>query len=117
RRAKEMCDYLIVGVMSDEAIRNFKGKEPCIPYADRAAVVASCRYVDEVVEIPYKYGNSDTAWEMYHFDVQFCGTDYIGNEGRMKEKEFLEAHGAELVMFPYTEHISSSKIREKLTDQ
>ncbi len=114
RRSKEMCDYLIVGVMSDEAIRNFKGKEPVIPYEDRAAVVASCRYVDEVVEIPYMRGNSDEAWKMYHFDVQFCGSDYVGNEGRMKEKEFLEAHGAELVMFPYTEHISSSDIRTKL---
>ncbi len=117
RRSKEMCDYLIVGVMSDEAIRNFKKKEPVIPYEDRAAVVASCRYVDEVVEIPYMAGNSDTAWNLYHFDVQFCGTDYIGNEGRMKEKEFLEAHGAELVMFPYTEHTSSSKIRDKLKER
>lgn len=117
RRSKEMCDYLIVGVMSDEAIRNFKGKEPVIPYEDRAAVVASCRYVDEVVEIPYMRGNSDEAWMMYHFDVQFCGSDYIGNEGRMKEKEFLETHGAALVMFPYTEHTSSSKIREKMNGE
>ncbi len=115
RRSKEMCDYLIVGVMSDEAIRNFKKKEPCIPYEDRAAVVASCRYVDEVVEIPYKHGNSDTAWEMYHFDVQFCGSDYIGNEGRMKEKDYLYEHGAVLEILPYTDHISSSKIREQLT--
>ncbi len=114
RRSKEMCDHLIVGVMSDEAIRNFKGKEPVIPYDERAAVVASCRYVDEVVEIPYLRGNSDEAWKMYHFEVQFCGSDYIGNEWRMREKAFLESHGAELVMFPYTESTSSTKIRDKL---
>ncbi len=114
KRSKEMCDYLIAGVMSDEAIRDFKKKEPVIPYEQRAAVVASCRYVDEVVEIPYKSGQADEAWKLYHFDVLFCGSDYEGNEGRAKEKEFLESHGATIEIFPYTEGTSSSMIRDAL---
>ena len=109
-----MCDYLIVGVMSDEAIRLFKKKEPVIPYEQRAAVVASCRYVDEVVEIPYMRGQADEAWKLYHFDVLFCGSDYVKDEGRMREREFLESHGATIEIFPYTEGTSSSLIRDRL---
>ena len=96
RRAKEMCDHLIVGVMSDEAIRDFKKKEPVIPYMR---------------------GDSAEAWKLYHFDVQFCGSDYIGNEGRMREKAFLEEHGATLEIFPYTEKVSSTMLREQLREQ
>ncbi len=111
-----MCDHLIVGVMTDEAIRDYKKKEPMIPFVDRVEIIKACKYVDEVVEIPYRRGLSDEAWNLYHFDVQFCGSDYIGNEGRMREKEFLEAHGATLEIFPYTEHVSSSKLRERIND-
>ena len=114
KKSKEMCDYLIVGVMSDEAIRLFKKKEPVIPYEQRAAVVASCRYVDEVVEIPYMRGQADEAWKLYHFDVLFCGSDYVKDEGRMREREFLESHGATIEIFPYTEGTSSSLIRDRL---
>lgn len=112
RRSKEMCDYLIVGVMTDEAIQDYKGKAPFVTFAERMELLKACKYVDEVVEIPYRRGESDEAWNLYHFDVQFCGTDYIGNEGRMKEKAFLEEHGAVLEMFPYTESVSSSKLQE-----
>ena len=49
RRAKEQCDYLIVGVSTDELVQKEKNKTPVIPYEERAAIVAALRYVDEVV--------------------------------------------------------------------
>ncbi|MBE5854587.1 MAG: methyltransferase domain-containing protein [Lachnospiraceae bacterium] len=112
RRAKEKCDYLIVGVMTDEAITDYKKKAPFVPFKERVAMLEACKYVDKVVEIPYRRGNTDEAWSLYHFDVQFCGTDYVGVDFRMQEKEFLEKHGATLEMFPYTESTSSSKLQE-----
>ena len=49
QRAKEMCDYLIVGVSTDECVLSYKHKTPVIPYTQRAAIVSAFRYVDEVI--------------------------------------------------------------------
>ena len=111
RRAKEQCDYLIVGVVTDEGVREGKKVEPFIPFAERVEVVRACRYVDEVVEIPSGHSDTDMAWRMYHFDVQFSGSDYENDPLWLKKKAFLEERGAKLVFFPYTEQTSSTKIK------
>ena len=49
KRAKEQCDFLIVGVSTDENVFAYKGHLPVVPYKDRAAIVASIKYVDKVV--------------------------------------------------------------------
>ena len=49
KRAKEHCEYLIVGVSTDECVRTYKQKIPVIPFEDRSAIVAAIRYVDRVV--------------------------------------------------------------------
>ena len=112
RRAKEMCDYLIVGVVSDEGVRHIKRTDPFVPFDERIEMVRSCRYVDEAVEIPYMYNGTEEAWKMHHFDVQFSGTDYVNDPGFEKFKNFLEKHGATLEFFPYTESTSSTKLKE-----
>ncbi|MDY2759929.1 MAG: adenylyltransferase/cytidyltransferase family protein [Lachnospiraceae bacterium] len=111
RRAKEQCDYLIVGVVTDEGVRMFKHVEPFIPFEERIEMVRSCRYVDEAVNIPVLMGGTDTAWRMLHFDVQFSGSDYENDPYWLKAKQFLEEHGADLVFFPYTQQTSSTKIK------
>ena len=111
RRAKEQCEHLIVGVVSDAGVRKYKEVEPFIPFDERVEIVRSCRYVDEAVEIPENYGGTRDAWRMYHFDVQFSGSDYVNDTSWLAEKEFLEKHGATMVFFPYTEQTSSTKIK------
>lgn len=49
RRAKEQCEYLIVGVSTDECVESYKNKAPIIPFEQRAAIVQAIKYVDEVV--------------------------------------------------------------------
>lgn len=112
KRAKEQCEYLIVGVVTDEGVRTFKQKEPFIPFDERVEMVRSCRYVDEVVEIPYIYRTTKDAFEKYHFDVQFSGSDYQDNPEWLETKKYLEEHGSTMVFFPYTEQTSSTKIKE-----
>lgn len=111
KRAKEQCDYLIVGVVTDEGVRKHKEVETFVPYEERAEMVRSCRYVDEVVEIPLNYGGTRDAWRLYHFDCQFSGSDYVDNPDWLAEKKFLEKHGAEMQFFPYTQSTSSTKIK------
>ena len=112
KRAKEQCDYLIVGVVTDRGVRDFKKTEPFIPFDERVELIRSCRYVDEVVEIPYLNRGTIEAFEKYHFDVQFSGSDYETNELWQYHKKWLEEHGAEMVFLPYTKETSSSKIKE-----
>lgn len=111
KRAKEQCDYLIVGVVTDERTERIKGKKPFIPFEERIELVRSCRYVDEAVEIPTDYGDTREAYQIYHFDCQFSGNDHINDPHWIAEKKYLEAHGAEMVFFPYTEGTSSTKIK------
>lgn len=111
KRAKEQCEYLIVGVVTDEGAVKFKKKEPVIPFRERIEIVRSCRYVDEAVEIPLNYGGTRDAYRMYHFDCQFSGSDYLDDPNWLAEKEFLEKQGADLVFFPYTKETSSTQIR------
>lgn len=112
RRAKEQCDFLIVGVSTDELIQSYKHKTPIIPFEERCGIVAACRYVDAVV--PQTNRDKITAFEKYKFDVMFVGSDWKGNALFNEVEKYLNAHHAEVVYFPYTSHISSSILREKI---
>lgn len=111
KRAKEQCDYLIVGVTSDEYVVNKKKRTPFIPCDERIAVVQSCKYVDEVVKIPYMHEEITEAWEKYHYDVQFCGSDYEKDPWWLAQKAWLQTRGSDLIFFPYTQQTSSTKIK------
>ncbi len=114
RRAKEQCDYLIVGVVSDEGVIHDKKTDPYMSCDERMAIVGACRYVDEVHEIPFKHALIQDAYKMYHFDAMFSGNDYEGDTGWLSEKEYLEEHGARLVFFPYTKEVSTTKLKGKI---
>ena len=109
RRAKEQCDYLIVAVHDSG---KWKGKETFIPFAERKEIVGACRYVDKVVDSPVE--DSD-AWELYHYDKLFVGSDYKGTERFNRYEEFFRDKGVEIVYFPYTQSTSSTQIRQLIS--
>lgn len=110
RRAKELCDYLIVGVSTDELVLSEKKKTPVIPYAERAAIVEAIKYVDKVV--PQLDKNKLGAWGKYHFNKMFVGSDWEGTpQWKQYEKEFAPL-GVEIHYIPHTDGISSSKLTE-----
>jgi len=111
KRAKEQCDYLIVGVSTDENVLTYKNKLPVIPYEDRAAIVEAIKYVDRVV--PQNTMDKFEAWESLHFDKLFHGNDWKGSNMYNEVEEKLKQVGVEVVYFEYTKGISSSMLREK----
>lgn len=112
RRAKEQCDYLIVGVSTDECVMSYKHKKPIIPYTQRAAIVAAIKYVDEVV--PQETMDKMEFLKKRHFDVMFHGNEWQGTELYNRyEKEFME-YGARIEYLQHTDGISSTMLREML---
>lgn len=110
RRAREQCDYLIVGVSTDDLVRREKNKTPVIPYEERAAIVSAIRYVDRVVPQPDK--NKLAAWEKYRFDRMFVGSDWQGTtQWQAFERQFAPL-GVQIVYLPHTDGISSTRLTE-----
>lgn len=112
RRAREQCDHLIAGVVSDEMLELTKGVRPVVPLAERLEIVRSIRYVDEAIAetVPDKL----ETWRRLGFTVFFKGDDWRGTEkGLRLEREFA-AVGVEVVYFPYTVDTSSTALRHAL---
>lgn len=112
RRAKEQCEYLIVGVTTDELCLKRKNKAPIILESDRMAIVEAIRYVDKVV--PQNDMDKLRVVKKYGIDVVFVGSDWKGTPSwEQYEKEFAEV-GCSVVYLDHTDGISSSILRERL---
>lgn len=111
KRAKEQCDYLIVGVSTDELVASYKDKSPVVPYEQRAAIVEAIKYVDQVV--PQTSLDKMDAWNQHKFNVMFHGSDWEKSDLYKDIVTKLTNVGVKTVFFPYTKNISSSILREK----
>lgn len=109
KRAKQRCDYLIVGVHGSGA---WKGKETFIPLDERKAIVGACKYVDRVVD---SCREDSDAWYLWHYDMLFVGSDYQGTPRFQRYEEFFRNKGVEIVYFPYTKTTNSTQIRDAIT--
>lgn len=114
KNAKGMCDKLIVGVTVDELV-SYKNKKAFIPYEERIEMVRACRYVDAVV--PQENMDKLSMCKKLGASYLFVGDDWYGTEEwENYEKEFKE-NNIKIIYFPYTNGISSTKIREILKVQ
>lgn len=112
RRAKEQCEYLIVGVSTDELVLQYKNIAPIIPFEERLEMVEALECVDEVVAQINR--DKFSAWKNLKFDAMFVGDDWKGNSLFVEVEKKLNEHGVEVVYFPYTKNTSSTILREKL---
>lgn len=112
KRAKEQCEYLIVGISTDELVLAEKNKNPIIPFEDRCKIVEAIRYVDQVV--PQVDKNKYAAWEKYHFNKMFVGSDWKGTDAWNKFEKQLSPLGVEIVYLQHTDGISSTILRKEL---
>ena len=95
KRARLECDYLIVGVTSDELSISAKKKKLIIPFQERMDIVESIKFVDEVV--PQTSYDKMEAWNNLKFDKMFVGYDWKGtDQWNQIEKEFSQ-YGVEII--------------------
>lgn len=113
-RAREQCDQLIAGVVTDEALAKVKGRFPIVPLEERLEMVASLDIVDEVVTD----FSSDKleVWRRVGFDVLFKGDDWRGTAKGEKLEQDMSSVGVRVCYFPYTAHTSSTKLRALLAE-
>ncbi len=115
KKAKEMCDYLIVGVTTDALCQSRKNKLPIVCEKDRVEIVKAIRYVDCVAL--QEDMDKLAAVKQYGADAVFVGSDWKGTAAwDAYEKEFA-AVGCTVVYLDHTDGISSTILRDKLNQQ
>lgn len=115
KRAKEKCDFLIVGISTDEVVKTYKNKTPIIPFEDRMEIVSAIKYVDQVVV--QETMDKMVAWEKLHFNVLFHGDDWKGSNMYELIENQLKKVGVEIVYLTHTEGISSTILRDRLNKE
>jgi glycerol-3-phosphate cytidylyltransferase len=111
KNSKALCDKLIVGLTTDEAVK-YKGTSCVICYEDRKIILESCKYVDIV--IPQKSHDKLDAYKKIKFDILFVGDDWYKNEKWEILENELKKVNVKIYYFPYTEKISTTKLKEKI---
>lgn len=118
RKCKKYCDFLIVGVYTDELTATYK-RVPIIPFEERIEMVAALRLVDMVVTVtnrdctPMMKKLTSEGWKLsflFHGDDWNQDTD----EDLKKSKEYIESIGGKLVLTPYHQGQSTTMIIEKI---
>ena len=112
RQAREHCDVLVAGVVSDEVCISMKNVRPTVPVNERAEIVEAIGIVDAVyVETTLDKGD---AWQQVGFRRIFKGDDWRDTpRGAALEHTMLKL-GVEVVYFPYTVHTSSTALRRAI---
>ena len=116
RQCKEIGDYVIVSLNTDEFIYRYKGEYPVISYEDRKEVLLSCKYVDKV--IPNSEGE-DSKPAILDVNPKFI---VIGSDWAKKDyykqmnftQEWLDENDYMLIYIPYTNNVSTTLIKKKL---
>lgn len=114
KNAKKQCEYLIVGVSTDECVKEYKHKTPIIPFDERISIVEAIKYVDKAV--PQVSMNKMEAWQDLKFDAVFHGDDWKGSLLYNKYEEEFAKLGVDVVFLPHTTGVSSTQITKKLQE-
>jgi len=103
KSTKALCDYLVVGVSTDELILKSKGRLPLIPFEERVSILEANKYVDEV--IPQVDKNKQLIVDLYNIDAISVGSDWLGKYPKVT---------CEMEYFDYTPNVSSTLLKQKL---
>lgn len=117
RRAKDYCEFLVVGVSTDDVVFKNKNVFPIISFKDRVEIIKSIKYVDKVIpQTRYDIEGKIKAVKENKIDVVFVGSDWLGTEKWNKIEEELNKIGCDVVYLPHTDGISSTLLRKKINE-
>lgn len=107
---------VIVGLNTDEFVNDFKGKKPIYSYAERRAILTSCRYVYSVVKNETG-ADLKPLLEKQNPDILVVGSDWAKKDYYAQtglNQDWLDFKRILLCYIPYTEGISSTQMRKRI---
>jgi glycerol-3-phosphate cytidylyltransferase len=117
RKAKEIGNYLIVSLNTDEFVKEYKKKPPVQTYEERKEMLEACRYVDEVIP---NTGGYDSKPSILKAKPQYIihGTDWMG-DSYLKQLdisvEFLTENNIGLIYVPRVKRSSTTDVKARVT--
>lgn len=114
KKAKALCDVLVVSVNTDEMIVTYKGEPPVIPYKQRREIVQSLRCVDIV--IPHISLEDTTGFDEYGINTKVIGPEFGQHSGQRRVLSKHRKAGIEIVMVSRTPNISTTIIKEAIRE-
>ncbi len=113
KKAKMLGDYLVIGLNSDESVRQLKGKgRPINSEKNRAMVLSSLEYVDAIVIFPET--NVCNCLKKLKPDVYVKAGDYDLEGMNKDEKNVHQSYGGEFKFIPIIYDDSTTKIIDKI---
>ena len=111
RRAKKITNCLIAGVDTDKSVKRDKGGLPVIPYKERIEMLESCQYVDEVT---WNIHTVPPVKRLRELKIEAVVLADSWKRKYLTGKKEAEIGGIELIYFPYTKSVSTTKIKERI---
>lgn len=113
RTAKMYCDVLVIGIPSDNVVKEDKGEFPIIPLSERKAILEELRSVNQV-EVYNTLDFIPCIGSLPYVNVLFVG-EYWGCDSRhQKAEEWIKQRGGKIVCIGYYPHQSTTAIKEKI---
>jgi glycerol-3-phosphate cytidylyltransferase len=105
---------VVVGLNSDELVKELKGKKPTLSYKERVVPLKSCMYVNQVI----KLSKRDLKPYLLKFQPRYLaiGTDWKGKYLQQAglTQGWLDKYGIRLIYIPYTKGISTTLIKQRI---
>jgi len=112
--AKDVCDYLVVGLQSDPTVDRPEKNRPIQSLYERYIQLKGCKYVDEI--IPYTTEEEvKLILESRRFDVRIIGEDYRDKD--FTGKDICEAKRIYVYYNSRQHHLSSSELRKRIKEK
>lgn len=115
-RCKAQCEHLIIAVCQDDYVTEIKHKKPVFSAQERMRILAALKDVDEVIPVTIEETEDKMLLlKNHHFDVLFSGDDWKGSERYKKTEQQFSELGVAIEYLPYTQGISTTKIKDTLS--
>lgn len=110
KQAKAFGDYLIVGVLADEVVEEYK-RTPILTLQERVTSIEACKYVDEIIVAP-PLRLTEEMVEKYKIDYVVHGDDF--NKDLLEDQYGLALKLGIFRTVPYTKGISTTEILKRI---
>lgn len=114
KKAKEIGNYLIVAVSTNQLVRSYKSYNPILNFRERAAIVRAIKYVDKVVKQTKIFDVEQ--FQRLGADIFIIGDDWAKRENIPKGLKWLKEHD-KVLFVPYTRGLSTTYIKRKIIKQ